>query len=144
MIPLEIFTGGVSFLLGAVSKIFMMRMEMKHEEQKALMAKAGIVHEARKFGLKDAKFSWTRRTIALCLTAAVLSPVWGPLIGDLLGIPIAIAIPAIDTENVKVLFGLFSYTDTVTAYKHITTMTYLPEYNYYFTSVLGLYMGAKR
>ena len=144
MIPLELLTGGASFVLGAVSKIFMMRMEMKHQEQKALMAKAGIVQQARKFGLTDAKFSFTRRVIALSLTAVVLAPVWGPLLGDLLSIPIAVAIPVINIESTKLLFGLFSYTDSITTYKHITTMTYLPEYNYYFTSVLGLYFGTKR
>lgn len=144
MIPLPLLTGGASFILGAVSKIFMMRMEMKHEEQKALMAKAGIVQEARKFGLQDAKFSFTRRLIALSLTAAVLAPLWGPLLGDLLSVPIAVAIPTSDVESTKVLFGLFAYTDTTTTYRHITTMTYLPEYDYYFTSVLGLYFGTKR
>ena len=144
MCPLALLTAGIRFLLGSAPKIIAMRMEMKHAEQKALLQKAGIVQQAREHGNTNEWFSWTRRVIALTLLAVIASPIWGPLLGDLLGIPIAVAIPVIDEESVKVLFGVFSYTDKVTTYKHITTMTYLPEYNHYFGAVLGMYFGTKK
>lgn len=144
MFPLPLLTAGISFLLGSATKIITMRMQMKHQEQQALLQKAGIVQQVREHGKNDEWFSWTRRVIALTLLAVIASPIWGPLMGDLLQIPIAVAIPVVDEENVKVLFGIFSYTDKVTTYKHITTMTYLPEYNHYFGAVLGMYFGTKK
>ncbi len=144
MIPLELLTGGISFALGAATKIIAMKMEMKHAEQKALLQKAGIVHEVRKFGTQDLNFAWTRRVIALTLLAIVASPVWAPFIGDIMNIPIAVAIPVVDETNTSVLWGMFSYTDKVMAYKHITTITYLPEYNHYFFAVIGMYFGVNK
>lgn len=144
MFPLELITGLGSFILGAVFKLMKMRMDMKHQEQQSILASAGIVREAREYGKKDEWFSWTRRVIALTLLATVTAPIWAPFIGDLLAIPIAVAIPAADTVKTSFLWGLFSYTDTVESYQHITTMTYLPEYKHYFWGVMGLYFGAKK
>lgn len=148
MIPLEIITGLGSFAIGAAVKLLTLRMEMKHQEQKALMEKAGLeyksVDTARRYGLKDIQFSITRRTIALTLLATVVAPMWMPFIGDLLDKQIAVAIPAITEENIKVLFGIFSHKESELTYKVITTATYLPEYSHYFAAVMGLYFGAKR
>lgn len=144
MIPLPILTGLISYAVGVIAKLFMMRMQMKHEEQRALMEKAGLVEQARKHGKKDDHFAFTRRIIALSLTAAVLGPMWMPFVGDLLSIQIAVAIPEVDETKTKLLFGLFSYQDTTTTYRHITTATWLPQFDYYFTSVIGLYMGVRK
>lgn len=85
MIPLELITGGVSFLVSFMSKSFAMKQKSKHEERiatlQALSQKEETVQNARAF--KEEGIAFTRRLIALTVIGvAFLAPVLLPLVGE--------------------------------------------------------------
>ncbi len=81
MIPLELITGGVSFILSFASKCFAMKQKSKHEERiatlQALAGKETTLQNARAF--KEEGISFTRRTIAFAVIgAAFIAPIAMP------------------------------------------------------------------
>ena len=70
-------------ILGFVTTLIGQLVKHKAEQQKmmiaGLQAQAKIVQQARKHGLKDKNFAWTRRSIALiCVSAIVIIPFAAP------------------------------------------------------------------
>jgi len=139
LLPPEIVTGGIGLIIGAVVKLFAMRMDMKHQEQSALLEKAGIVEKARRFGKLDLKFAWTRRVIALTLLAAITAPIWAPLLPWIVGVNVPLLAATSDTS---VLFGLFTYSIKAEEMVTLVGPTLLQQHFHYFAAVMGLYFGA--
>ena len=70
-------------ILGFVTTLIGQLVKHKAEQQKmmiaGLQARAKLVQSAREHGLKDRRFSWTRRVIALtCVTTIVVIPFLAP------------------------------------------------------------------
>lgn len=145
MFPLELITAAVSFGIGLIGKIITMKMEMKHAEQKMLMAKAEIVKDVREFDTPNGWFSFTRRFIALALLLAILSPIWAPLVGAFFDLDLMVGVPQTTAEtSTNFLFGLFSYDSKDSSVIYRSDITILPEYKHYFSAVMGLYFGSRR
>ncbi len=142
MIFPELITGGIALVMGSVIKLMAVRMDMKHQEQRALMEKAGLVESARKHGKTDLRFAWTRRVIALVLLATVTSTVWGPVLGMILNSDIIINVPAIDKTTISAFFGILSYSTEDNGLLPVHGITTLPQHYHYFAAVMGLYFGA--
>ena len=139
----ELITAGIALVIGSIIKLMAVRMDMKHQEQRALMEKAGLVESARKYGKKDLDFGWTRRVIALTLLATVTSTVWGPVLGMLLNADIIVNVPAVDKTTVSAFFGILSYSTEDNALIPVHGITTLPQHLHYFAAVMGLYFGTK-
>lgn len=138
MIPLELITGGVSFLVSFLSKSFAMRQKSKHEERiatlQALSQKEETVQNARAF--KEEGIAFTRRIIALTVIGcAFLAPVLFPLMGDY-GVTTYI-------QQVTTSSGFWPFIDPTDTAEWIGVPGYAhtPLVGHAAMSVLGFYFG---
>jgi hypothetical protein len=138
MIPLELISMAAGGIFGAVVKLIATKQQMEKDKHDMLMQQAGLVAEAREFSKQDAKFAWTRRTIALTLLAAVTSTIWAPLLpGTIAFIP-----EVIEGSSTSVLFGLFEIQEEIKQYIAVTGPTLMPIHFHSFAAVMGTYFGA--
>ncbi len=141
MFPIELLSLAGGGIFGAIIGLIRLKMELNAQKEEALLNRAGVVQDAREFGLKSKRFAITRQIIALGLLATITSTMWAPLLIDTLP---SVTVPLIEEGSTfSILFGIFEYipADKV-EYMRMAGPTVLSQHLHFFAAVMGLYFGA--
>lgn len=139
--PLELVTMLGSTLLGGVMSIWGQSIKAKEKQQEFLLkrgeAHAAYADDARKHGLKDTHFAWTRRLIALSSVFAIivlpkLVAVWYPEVGVYVGY----------TEAQGGLFNWMFGPSEAVVWKYAQGFVITPLDTHMVSAIVGLYFGA--
>ena len=146
MFPLEVATGLGSAVVGFVFRYLKQKQENELQKHKVSMDVAKSIRDDRaqslEAGLQDKGFAWTRRILAVGTFASAL---WVPLIiAAFTGSMFVFAIPAVDTESTKMLFGVFSDTHTSNSWQYITGFPMTNELWHLIFMISGLYFGGSK
>lgn len=139
MIPMELFTMGLSAVIGGLMTIWGKSIEAKNEHMRRLVTlrdqERKAVHEARKFGVGTG-FQYTRRALALSAMFAII--VW-PKIVPVFWPEIAVTVGWTAIEP-----GFWFFTDAkdVVEWKSHKGLVLTPLDTHLMSAVVGLYFGA--
>ena len=129
MIPLELLTMGASAIIGAVLKA----MDRKADRDDRLLEHVNADRQSNR-AIVNPQFQWTRRTIALTVTFAVMVL---PKLAALAGYPVSYG----TVQDTSYLWGLVGH--SVTAWYTIGGMPITPLDTHAFSAIIGLYFGGK-
>ena len=129
MIPLELLTMGASALVGGVLKA----MDRKSDREDRLLDKVNEDRVSNR-AVVNPQYQWTRRTIALTVTFAVMVL---PKLAALAGYPVSYGA----VESTSYLWGLLGH--SVTAWYTVGGMPITPLDTHAFSAIIGLYFGGK-
>lgn len=129
MIPLELLTMGASALVGGVLKA----MDRKADREDRLLDKVNEDRVSNR-AVVNPQYQWTRRTIALTVTFAVMVL---PKLAALAGYDVSYGA----VEDTSYLWGLVGH--SVTAWYTVGGMPITPLDTHAFSAIIGLYFGGK-
>ena len=133
---LPLIGGGI---FGAVVKLFAMSMQNRADNSKqmidALKAQAGVIQQVNEVASKNSGFAFTRRVIALALTAIIVVIALFPMIQ-----PINVMTEV--TTGGEYLFGLIDTRETKEVWNQLQGSVILPVIVPSFQAIIGTYFGA--
>lgn len=128
-------------IFGAVVKLFAMSMENKKRQNEMLIstiqAKSKTVAEVNEVAANNPFFAWTRRVIALSLTAMIGALIFLPYLNP--NIPVNVIANA--TEGGSYLFGLIDTKVTQQTWIQLKGVVFHPVVGDAFLAVIGCYFG---
>ena len=141
MIPLELFTMGVSVLGGGILKLFGMAMQTKRLQMEALVQAAGFNQAERQNARNwnQEGVAWTRRTIAILATLSII--VIPKLAALLLG-PEFFTAYGTQNEITKTFLWFFSSTQSVVVWDQVIGLPITPLDTHLMSAIVGLYFGS--
>lgn len=130
MIPLELLTMGASALVGGVLKA----MDRKADREDRLLDKVREDQQTNRANTNP-QYQWTRRTIALTVTYAVMVL---PKLAALAGYEVSYGV----VESSSFFWGLVG--SSMTEWYTVGGMPITPLDTHAFSAIIGLYFGAGR